>query len=149
MQYLVLLSSLLLGATAAPVEQRQAPSGVVSSFTAHTDLDANGGGLIAFDFELAGRVSTHCSYTDTDSGSGVPSVPLIPCDDPAVRWEFFHEPPQGAPYRLVIVYTPATGAETYSQGLLEGDFREVSFSPNSTDGFVYVGEPKFEAYRVD
>ncbi|KAJ2990635.1 hypothetical protein NUW58_g2848 [Xylaria curta] len=147
MQYLVLFTSLLLGATATPVEQRQtAPEAQVSSFTAHTNLGGTGAS-IGFDFEIAGLVSAHCSYSDTTSGSRVPNVGLTDCDDQTVRWEFFHEPPRGAPYRLVVVYTPAGGPETYTQALPETDFPEVSFD-NSTTGFVYVGEPKFGLYRV-
>ncbi len=75
------------------------------------------------------------------------SVGLTYCEDPAVKWEFFHEPaPMGAPYRIVIIYMPATGQAIYSQALQETDFLDVSFG--STNGFVYVGEPKFDVYRV-
>ncbi|KAJ8129880.1 hypothetical protein O1611_g3750 [Lasiodiplodia mahajangana] len=142
----MLVSSFLLCVAATPVEHRQSPPGEVSSFTAHTNPYGNDAS-IGYDFELAGRVTTHCNYSVITSDATVPVVPLIHCDNTTVQWEFFHEPPQGAPYRLVIVYTPETGPETYSQALPETDFAPVSF--NSRDGFVYVGEPKFEAYRVE
>ncbi|KAF2966223.1 hypothetical protein GQX73_g7326 [Xylaria multiplex] len=149
MQYLVLLTSLLLGATATLVEQRQtSPQAQVSSFSAHTNLYDNGFS-IGYDFEITGLVNTHCNYSDTTSGPTVPRVDLIDCEDPTVRWQFFHEPaPMGAPYRIVIIYTPATGAETYSQALQETDFPEVTFISIPKNGSVYVGEPKFDVYRV-
>ncbi|KAI0903541.1 hypothetical protein F4823DRAFT_568594 [Ustulina deusta] len=103
MQYLVLLNSLFLGATATLVEQRQtSPQPEVSSFTAHTNFRGNGAS-IGYDFEITGLVNTHCNYTDTASGSTVPSVGLTYCEDPAVKWEFFHEPaPMGAPIGLSL-----------------------------------------------
>ncbi|KAI0115523.1 hypothetical protein GGR51DRAFT_503310 [Nemania sp. FL0031] len=148
MYYSVLFSALLLGATATPVEQRQGPPGEVSNFAAHTDPYSDNASF-GYDFELTGRVATHCNFSVATSDPAVPSVPITPCDNTTVRWEFFPVPLLGAPYRLVIIYQPAIGAaaETYSQALPRADFPAVSFG--SKDGFVYIGEPKFEAYRVD
>ncbi|KAI1150252.1 hypothetical protein F4825DRAFT_20183 [Nemania diffusa] len=112
MKYLVLLASLLLGATASPVRQRQTTQANISSFSASTNTNSDGA-VITYDIELPGLVSTHCSYSDSTSGSTLPAVAQTPCDDPAVRWQFRQDPslPGGqGRYRIVVIYAPASGA---------------------------------------
>ncbi|KAJ2986559.1 hypothetical protein NUW58_g4965 [Xylaria curta] len=91
MKYIVLFTSLLLGATATPISQRQTTQGKVSGFCAGTNLDGDGA-TISYDFEIPGVVSTHCSYSDETSGSRLPAVTQSLCDDPAVRWQFRQDP---------------------------------------------------------
>ncbi|KAI0102179.1 hypothetical protein GGR51DRAFT_297920 [Nemania sp. FL0031] len=112
MKYLVFLTSLLLGATASPITQRQTTQANVSGFSASTNTNSDGA-VITYNIEIPGLVSTHCSYSDETSGSTLPAVAQTPCDDPSVRWQFRQDPSlpgSEGRYRIVIIYTPTSGA---------------------------------------
>ncbi|KAI0446732.1 hypothetical protein F4803DRAFT_450057 [Xylaria telfairii] len=111
MQSLVLLTALLLGATASPIQQRETTQAKITNFAAGTN-PVDTGAAIGYNLEISGLVSTRCDYSDTTSGSKLPPVGQIPCADPAVKWQFRQDPSipgtEGR-YRIVVIYTPATG----------------------------------------
>ncbi|KAI0460083.1 hypothetical protein F5B21DRAFT_498691 [Xylaria acuta] len=144
MQSLVLLTSLLLGATATPVKQRQATQAKVSNFTADTNPYGNGA-WIGYDLEIPGLVSTRCGYSDATSGSTLPGIDQTSCDDPAVRWQFHQDPSQPGSegrYRIVVIYTPATGpGKAGFHEWAPADFPQVLIA--STNETIYLGESEF------
>ncbi|KAI1428181.1 hypothetical protein F5Y12DRAFT_711497 [Xylaria sp. FL1777] len=112
MKYLAVLTTLLLGATATPIRQRQITQATISGFSASTNTNGNGA-AIGYDVEIAGVVNTHCSYSDETSGSKLPDIQQTPCDNPVVRWQFRQDPSQPGSegrYRIVVIYAPASGA---------------------------------------
>ncbi|KAI0408913.1 hypothetical protein F4802DRAFT_302825 [Xylaria palmicola] len=143
MKSLAFLSSLLLCATASPVQQRQPTQAKVSGFTASTH---GTGATIAYNLEIPGLVSTHCSYSDaTTSGSKLPAVDQRPCDDAAVKWQFRQDPsrPGGeGRYRIVIIHALASGAaEAGFHEWVPSDFpEEIVGGENET---VYKGAADF------
>ncbi|KAI1749412.1 hypothetical protein F4782DRAFT_533529 [Xylaria castorea] len=141
MQYLVIFISLLQGATATSVKQRQATQAEVTSFAARTNLYGDGASIV-YDLEIPGLVDTHCAYSDTTSGSKLPALQLTFCDDSAVTWYFHQDPVRGGHYRINIIYTPVTGPATgYFHDWQESDFPEMLV--DSASETAYVGEPKF------
>ncbi|TGJ78397.1 hypothetical protein E0Z10_g10364 [Xylaria hypoxylon] len=140
MKYFAVLTTLLLGATATPVRQRQTTQAKISGFSASTNTNGDGA-TIGYNFEIAGLVSTHCGYSDEISESKLPNVQQTLCDDPAVRWQFRQDPSlpgtQGR-YRIVVIYTPTSGAGA-------AGFHEWAASdfPLDTDETVYQGASDF------
>ncbi|KAI0424144.1 hypothetical protein F5Y09DRAFT_151781 [Xylaria sp. FL1042] len=111
MKCLTVLTALLLGATASPVRQRQTTQANISSFSASTNTNGDGA-TIGYDLEIVGIVNTHCSYSDSTSGSKLPDVGQTPCDNPVVRWQFRQDPSlpgSEGRYRIVVIYAPASG----------------------------------------
>ncbi|KAI8953877.1 hypothetical protein F4801DRAFT_90066 [Xylaria longipes] len=144
MQYLVLLASLLLGATASPVKQRQTTQAKVGYFTADTNPYGSGA-FICYYLEIPGLVNTRCAYYDTTSDSTLPSVDQTYCYDPSVRWQFHQDPSipgTEGQYRIVIIYTPTTGpAKSGFHEWAPSDFRQDLIG--STNETYYQGAIEF------
>ncbi|KAI2464964.1 hypothetical protein F4781DRAFT_411061 [Annulohypoxylon bovei var. microspora] len=149
--FATLFSVLLLGAssvTAAPVSERevQAPTEMdISSFSANT-LPHGTGAFISFSISIPNTsLNTTCAYSDQSSVSFLPSVPLQPCADPSVEWEFRQDPSQPGgegDYRVVVTY--AYDAPKKVAGYHEwpaSDFPLENFG--STVETFFTGTPDF------
>ncbi|KAI1088234.1 hypothetical protein F5B19DRAFT_24646 [Rostrohypoxylon terebratum] len=148
MKTFAFVSALLLGASAAPVNERQvqAPTEFdITSFSANT-LPHGTGAFISFNIAVPDTsLSTTCSYSDHSSVSILPSVSMRPCDDASVQWEFSQDPSQpgtDGSYRLVVTY--AYDALVEIAGFHEWpatDFPLENFG--STVETFYTGTPDF------
>ncbi|KAL7628519.1 hypothetical protein AAE478_000034 [Parahypoxylon ruwenzoriense] len=148
----VLTSLLLFGASAvsaAPVTERQVQKPTefdITNFSANTQPHGDGA-FISFNLAVPGTsTSTQCGYSDSSSISALPSVPMRPCDDPAVEWQFRQDPSvpgtEGR-YRIVVTYAYGEGNARVA-GFHEWpatDFPLESFG--STVETFYRGQPDF------
>ncbi|KAI0136216.1 hypothetical protein BJ170DRAFT_589211 [Xylariales sp. AK1849] len=143
-------SALLFSAvSAAPVEQRQATEYDITSFSANTTPHGTGA-YISYDISIPGVLSTHCSYSDHTSVTTLPDVAFTPCDNPAVEWQFRHEPsmPGGsAPYLLVITYEDETGKKVGGSEEWPSDEFPIEQYGAAFAQF-YRGEPDFVISNV-
>ncbi|KAI0468705.1 hypothetical protein F4859DRAFT_198961 [Xylaria cf. heliscus] len=144
MQSLVLLTSLLLGATATPVKQGATTQAKIKNFAAETNPDSDGAWM-GFDLEMPGLDIIRCEYTDDTSDSKLPSVPQVACENSAARWQFNEDPalPGGeGTYRLVIVYLLPSGEGM--SGFHEWDPSEFpSVLVGSSNETYYKGPTEF------
>ncbi|KAI1176222.1 hypothetical protein F4777DRAFT_283109 [Nemania sp. FL0916] len=141
MKYLALIVASLLGTTATPVSERQSTQATITSFSAGTNITGPGASF-AYDIEIPGLATTHCSYSDTTSEIHLPTVDQTPCADPSVRWQFRQDPSQPGGmglYRIVVIYTPPKGGAGKS-GFHEWAWNQFLQSGEET---IYQGPSTF------
>ncbi|KAI0891706.1 hypothetical protein F4806DRAFT_500692 [Annulohypoxylon nitens] len=148
MKTFAFISALLLGASAAPVNEREAPVPAefdITSFSANT-LPHGTGAFISFNIAVPNTsLNTTCAYSDQSSVSILPSVSMRPCNDASVEWEFKQDPSQPGSegnYRVVITYaydTPKKVAGFHEWPAT--DFPLENFG--STVETFYTGTPDF------
>ncbi|KAI0600337.1 hypothetical protein F4775DRAFT_590665 [Biscogniauxia sp. FL1348] len=152
MKSTTILSSLLLLlslASASPIARSSQID--ITSFTARTN-PAGAGASISFSVTIPSTpiLGTSCTYTDATSSGRLPDVPLTPCADAALRFQFRQDPVQqpGAGegrYRLVVVYAPTGAGVQGLAGYHEWDpsnFVATSTGEEEQD-VVYEGAPDF------
>lgn len=149
MKSFMLLTSLLLGASAKPIKERQTTTqAVISNFSASTNPNGNGA-TIAYDLALAG-LTTHCIYTDATATTHLPAVSQSVCDDASVRWQFHQDPsiPGGGDgrYRIVIIHTPSppgSGSESEHPTAGFHEWAPTDFPFGNGGETVYRGDTSF------
>ncbi|KAI0021683.1 hypothetical protein F4780DRAFT_275440 [Xylariomycetidae sp. FL0641] len=145
MKSFAVIPTMLLAASSAPVESRDATEMDITDFKAQT-LSTGDGATISYDIAIPGVLSTHCEYADSTSTTKLPDISsLIPCDDAAITWEFRQDPSQpgtSGRYRIVVTYIDPSGKGV--AGFHEWpstDFAEETVE--SSTEVVYGGEADF------
>ncbi|KAI1491611.1 hypothetical protein F5X96DRAFT_668546 [Biscogniauxia mediterranea] len=144
-----ILSSLLLAlVSASPIARAPTSQIDVTGFTAQTEPNGDGASIsFTVSIPSVSISGTSCAYSDATSLNRLPDVPMTPCSDASLRFQFRQDPAQypGAGegrYRLVVVYTPAGDAGI--AGYHEWDPSDfVASSSGGGEELVYAGAPDF------
>ncbi|KAI1811438.1 hypothetical protein GGS20DRAFT_588519 [Poronia punctata] len=147
MKYLAFFAPFALGAVALPRSQTSTTQAKINGFDAHTKAGGNGAS-ISYNLQIDGQVDTHCHYADETSGTKLPAVDRIPCDDESVSWQMRQDPSQPGTegrYRILIFLhdtNSATGKVDvgFHEWLAKDFVKEIVGSQSET---VYKGVPDF------